>query len=209
MNERSINANLLSEIETMSRPKEFDREEVLDRAIDAFWTRGYEATSVQDLVDSMGINRGSIYATFGDKHRLFLEALDRYEEAFHTKMLEALRGTKSPRKGIEQVFETVIRECACDSGKRGCLLTNTAVELSGHDEETAAKVQLNLARLEAAFEQSLSSAMQRGEIGNRRDPKALARFLTSSLQGLRVVSKVWPDRSVLRDVVEVTLSALD
>jgi TetR/AcrR family transcriptional repressor of nem operon len=193
----------------MSRPKEFDRQEVLDRAIDAFWKRGYEATSVQDLVDSMGINRGSIYATFGDKHQLFLEALDRYEEVFHTKMLEALHGSKSPRKGIERVFDTVIRECACDSGKRGCLLTNTAVELSGHDEETAQKVQLNMARLEAAFEQSLSSAKQQGEISNRRNTKALARFLTSTLQGLRVMSKVRPDRSALRDVVEVTISALD
>ena len=193
----------------MSRPKEFDREEVLDRAIDAFWARGYEATSVQDLVDSMGINRGSIYATFGDKHRLFLEALDRYEEAFHTKMLEVLRGPSSPRKGIERVFDAVIRECACDSGKRGCLLTNSAVELSGHDRETAARVQMNLSRLETAFEETLCSAKEIGEIGAQHDPKALARFLTSSLQGLRVMSKAWPDRVVLRDVAEVTLSALD
>ncbi len=193
----------------MPRPKEFDREEVLDRAIEAFWARGYEATSVQDLVDSMGINRGSIYATFGDKHRLFLEALDRYEEAFHTKMLEVLRGPSSPRKGIERIFDAVIRECACDSGKKGCLLTNSAVELSGHDRETATRVQMNLSRLETAFEETLCSAKEMGEIGVQHDPKALARFLTSSLQGLRVMSKAWPDRVVLRDVAEVTLSALD
>ena len=68
----------------MARHKAFNREEVLDRAIEVFWAHGYEATSIQELVDSMGINRGSLYDTFGDKHRLFLEALDRYEQAFHT-----------------------------------------------------------------------------------------------------------------------------
>lgn len=193
----------------MARHKAFNRDEVLDRAIEVFWTHGYEATSVQDLVDSMGINRGSLYDTFGDKHGLFLEALDRYEETFHSKMLGILDGSDSPRKAIERVFETVTRECACDSGKRGCLLTNTAVELSPQDNDTAARVQANFSRIESAFEKALHAAKKRGEIHAPHDTKALARFLTSSLHGLRVMSKAWPSRAVLQDVAQVALSTLD
>jgi TetR/AcrR family transcriptional repressor of nem operon len=193
----------------MARHKAFNRDEVLDRAIEVFWTRGYEATSVQDLVDKMGINRGSLYDTFGDKRGLFLEALDRYEETFNTKILAILVDSGSPRKAIEQVFETVTRECACDSGRRGCLLTNTAVELSSQDNDTATRVQANFSRIESAFETALRSAKENGEIHVQHDTKALARFLTSSLQGLRVMSKAWPSRVVLRDVARVTLSILN
>lgn len=193
----------------MARPKEFEREEVLDRAIEVFWDRGYEAASVQDLVDQMGINRGSLYSTFGDKHRLFLEALDRYEEVFHAEILEMLTEPGSPRKAIERVFDSITRQCACESGKRGCLLTNAAVELSGHDNETTNRVQANFTRLEAAFQQACKASMEKGEIRAHHDPRALARFLTSSLQGLRVMSKARPSRAHLRDITRVALSALD
>ncbi len=193
----------------MARPKEFEREEVLDRAIEVFWDRGYEAASIQDLVDQMGINRGSLYDTFGDKHRLFLEALDRYEEVFHAEILEMLTQAGSPRKAIERVFDSVTRQCACDSGRRGCLLTNTAVELSGHDSDSADRVRANFTRLESAFHRACRESMEKGEIGARHDPRALARFLTSSLQGLRVMSKARPSRAHLRDIARVALSVLD
>jgi TetR/AcrR family transcriptional repressor of nem operon len=192
----------------MARHKEFNREEVLDKAIDVFWTRGFEATSVQDLVDGMGINRGSLYDTFGDKHQLFLEALDRYEKAFHTKILRFLEEPVSPRNAIERVFDTVIRECACDSGRRGCFLTNTAVELAAQDDDTASRVKANFSRMESAFAKAVFMAKEKGEINTPHDTKAMARFLTSSLQGLRVMSKAWPSRAVLRDVARVTLSTL-
>lgn len=193
----------------MPRPKTFDREEVLDRAIDVFWARGYEGASIQHLVDSMGINRGSIYDTFGDKHQLFLAALDRYEVVFYTRLLEALDSAQSPRRAIQKVFDTVIKECACDEGRKGCFLTNVAVELSGHDLDTEVRVQDNFHRLEGAFEKALCAGIEKEEISRRHNPRALARFLTSSLQGLRVMSKTKPNRLVLRDIVKVTLSSLD
>ena len=193
----------------MARPKEFEREEVLDRAIEVFWDRGYEAASIQDLVDQMGINRGSLYDTFGDKHHLFLEALDRYEEVFHAEILEMLTEAGSPRKAIERVFDSVTRQCACDSGRRGCLLTNAAVELSGHDSDTSDRIRANFTRLETAFHQACKASIEKGEIRTRHDPRALARFLTSSLQGLRVMSKARPSRAHLRDITQVALSVLD
>ena len=193
----------------MPRPKTFDRDEVLDRAIEVFWSRGYEGASIQHLVDRMGINRGSIYDTFGDKHHLFLAALDRYEVVFHTRMREALDDARSPRRAIHRVFDTITQECACDEGRKGCFLTNSAVELSGHDHDTEARVRENFLRLEQAFEKTLQAGIERGEISERHHPKAMARFLTSSLQGLRVMSKARPNRMVLRDIAKVTLSSLD
>jgi TetR/AcrR family transcriptional repressor of nem operon len=184
----------------MARPREFDREEVLDRAVELFWTHGYDRTSVQDLVDSMGIQRGSLYAAFGDKHQLFIEALDRYEERFYQSMRELMSASESPEEGIRRVFEAVLLDCACDDGTKGCFITNAAVALADSDPDTAARVRSNLARVEETFFETLSPV--------RADARALARFLTNSFQGLRVLSKCCVDHGILRDAVEVTLSVL-
>jgi TetR/AcrR family transcriptional repressor of nem operon len=184
----------------MARPRGFDREEVLDRAVELFWTHGYDRTSVQDLVDSMGIQRGSLYAAFGDKHQLFLEALDRYEERFYQSMRELMSASDSPEEGIRRVFEAVLVDCACDDGTKGCFITNAAVALADSDPDTAARVRSNLGRVEETFFEALSPV--------RADARALARFLTNSFQGLRVLSKCCVDHGILRDAVEVTLLVL-
>lgn len=192
----------------MPRHREFDRDEALERAMETFWARGYERTSVQHLVESMGIQRGSLYAAFGDKRRLFLEALDRYEARFHEDMVALLR-SRPPREAIRGVFERVVLDCACDDGTKGCLITNTAVALAEGDREIAARVRANLKRVEDAFDDALERAAERGESLGRRPPRATARFLTNGLQGLRVLSKCNVDLDVLQDAVEVTLSVLD
>jgi TetR/AcrR family transcriptional repressor of nem operon len=184
----------------MGRPREFDREVALDRAMSVFWARGYERTSVQDLTDSMGIQRGSLYAAFGDKRHLFLAALERYEEKFHREMVRLLEMSRA-EVGIRKVFERVVSDCACDDGSKGCLITNTAVALAEDDEEISERVRANLRRVEDAF----ASALER-EPPPGRDPRAVARYLTNALQGLRVLSKCSVDVGVLEDVVEVTLS---
>ena len=190
----------------MARPREFDRDVVLDRAIDMFWKRGYDRTSVQDLVETMGIQRGSLYAAFGDKQQLFLEALDRYEERFYLRMAAILSEPLPARERIAKIFRDVVLDCACESGTRGCFITNTAVALSEGDEETASRVRTNLRRVEDAFAGALTHAE---EISGRHEPRALARFLTNSLQGLRVLSRCCVDVNMLQDVVDVTLSVLD
>ena len=92
----------------MARPKAFDEEVVLDRAVEVFWAKGYEATSIQDLVDAMGIQRGSLYATFGGKHQLFLTALDRYGEVVVKKLLAILESKPSALESIEQFFAQLV-----------------------------------------------------------------------------------------------------
>jgi len=190
----------------MARPREFDRDEALDHAIEVFWTRGYDRTSVQDLVDSMGIQRGSLYAAFGGKQQLFLSALDRYEARFYTEMRRSLSKDLPVKERIARVFRDVILDCACEGGSRGCFITNTAVALADGDEETASRVRQNLRRVEDAFAEALSKAVA----GDRKhSPRALARFLTNSLQGLRVMSRCCADVDVMQDSVDVTLSVLD
>ena len=196
----------------MARPREFDRAQVLDQAIEVFWRRGYEATSIEELVGRMGIHRGSLYCAFGDKHSLFLAALDRYEEVFHSKILErlvdgSLRGRA--RQAIRDVFDDMVRSCAGQAGRKGCLMTNSAVELAARDRDIAARVGANLSRLEKALFTAVRSAQADGELSSRLDARALARFLASSLQGLRVMGMSCSDRTVLRDVARVTLSVLD
>jgi TetR/AcrR family transcriptional regulator, transcriptional repressor for nem operon len=202
----------VSGAQPMARPREFDRVRVLDLAVEVFWQRGYEGTSIQDLVDRMGIHRGSLYCAFGGKHQLFLAALDRYEEVFHSKILERLaEGSQrgKARRAIRQVFEDVVGRCASHAGRKGCMMTNSAVELAPHDRDTAARVSANHSRLEEAFCTAVRTAQADNEISRRYDARALARFLASSLQGLRVTGMSCPDGTVLRDAARVTLSALD
>lgn len=192
----------------MPRPRTFDREEVLDRALETFWCQGYEATSVQDLVDTMGISRASLYNAFGSKHDLFMEVLKHYEAQRVDRTIEMLREGSSARRAIRDVFEHAIDE-ALTADRRGCLITNTATEMCARDAECAEQVQRNFARVERAFETALQRGQASGELSFSRDVTALARFFTNTLQGIRVMAKTRLDRVALEDVVQVAMQVLD
>lgn len=192
----------------MPRQKEFDREEVLDRAVDVFWECGYEATSVQDLVDAMGIQRGSLYNEFGDKRALFLATLERYERVWVGRVLAALQSPGPVRPTIRSVFEGIVRDEVRCIVRRGCLASNTAVELGPLDPAIAAHATAILRRVEQAFRDALQRAVEQGEIAPTPDATALARFLTANVHGLRVMSKAGATREELEDVVEIALRAL-
>jgi TetR/AcrR family transcriptional regulator, transcriptional repressor for nem operon len=190
----------------LARTKEFRPEEALDAAVQLFWRRGYEATSMRDLLDGMGIGRGSFYDTFGDKHALFLASLDRFEEVRTAWIDEALEG--SGLGGIEEVFRRTIEGMVRFEPRRGCLLANTAVELAPHDPEVAARISRHVRRTEEAFAGALVRARGAGEIPAQADPKVLARFLVSNLHGLRVLARAGSDRETLEDAARVALQAL-
>ena len=192
----------------MARTKEFEPERALTRAMDLFWRRGYEATSVHDLLEEMGIGRGSMYDTFGDKRALFLAALDRFEETRVSRADEILEGSASAVEGIRRLFETTIEGLVSYEPRRGCLLANTAVELAPHDEEVAGRISRYVRRTEDAFERALVRGRATGEIPADKDPKALARFLVSILHGVRVLARAGVDRAVLDDSVRTALEAL-
>jgi TetR/AcrR family transcriptional regulator, transcriptional repressor for nem operon len=193
----------------MARTKEFNPEEALEAAMELFWRRGYEATSMRDLLEGMGIGRGSFYDTFGDKRALFLAALERFEESRTAWAIEVLETSPSPLAGIEQVFGRTIENLVGYEPRRGCLLANSAVELAPHDPEVAARISGYVRRTEEAFEGALERARDRREIPKRSDPRALARFLVTNLHGLRVMARAGADRETLEDAVRIALLALE
>lgn len=174
-----------------------------------FWRQGYAATSVQDLVDQTGINRGSLYTTFGKKHDLFLATIDRYREVLVARRFAALEEPGSTKRAIKALVMGVVESAGGKDGAMGCLITNSAIELSPHNREVSTKIANSLALMEKAFTKALTRARADGEIDRDKDPRALARFLTSSIQGLRVMSKANPSRAKLRDVAKITLSVLE
>jgi TetR/AcrR family transcriptional repressor of nem operon len=193
----------------MARHKEFVRDEALQKAMEVFWARGYEATSIQDLVEHTGVNRQSLYDTFGGKHALYLAALDRYHEVESRKLFDLLQGPGSVKKALRRLFNGVVEGSLCDKERRGCLMNNAMSELAGRCQATAEKTCRNMEAVEGAFYRALLRGKKDGELKGVREPRAVARFLYSSFQGLVLMAKTNRDRKTLADVVKVTLSVLD
>ena len=192
----------------MPRPKEFDPDKALEKAMQVFWRKGYEATSVQDLVDQMGINRFSLYATFGDKHRLFLSALNRYQQKLVSENLRALEHSQEGLQAIRRFFQASVEWALAQKSCQGCLMTNSTVELAAHDKDAAAIVRASLKRIEEAFYKALLRAREKGEIGESQNLRDYARFLTNNAQGLGVLTKVRPDRRVLEGIIRIIFAGL-
>ena len=190
----------------MPRTKDFEPQEALDVAMDLFWRKGYEAASMRELLDAMSIGRGSFYGTFGDKHALFLAALDRFREVRTSWIEEVLE--ESGLEAIEEVFRRSVDGLVESEMRRGCLLANSAVELAPHDPEVAGRISRYIGRSEDVFESALTRAREAGEISADSDLKALARFLVNTLHGLRVLARAGSDREVLDDAVSVALGVL-
>lgn len=193
----------------MGRQRQFNRDEVLIKAMETFWHYGYEGTSIQTLVENMGINRGSLYDTFGDKLSLFHEAIAHYNSIVVTKAITRLEAPGAAKQAIIDQFSSLIDRTVADSDRKGCLLTNTAVEMGARDPDTAKQVASNIQRIENALKNALTTAQKKGEINQEKDIIALAKFLTCCLQGLRVISKINPDEKALREMAKVALSVLD
>ncbi len=182
--------------------KQFDADEALSKAMQTFWARGYETTSVQDLVDSMGINRGSLYATFGDKRALFLAALDRYDAVYRADWVASLARSNGPRAAIRGAFAGAIAAVLEDGSRDGCLLVNTALELAPHDTQISELVAGALAEMEGFFRDSIEEGQATGEIPDHVDPVETARALLGLFIGLRVLARSRPEPALLRSIAD-------
>ncbi|WP_342537615.1 TetR/AcrR family transcriptional regulator [Sporosarcina sp. FSL K6-1540] len=191
----------------MARSKEFDVNLVLRKAMELFWQQGYEKTSMQELVDYMGIHRRSIYDTFGDKRTLFLSALSHYEELITSETKKRVGSKLLVKQGIREVFNMIIYPNL--NLPKGCLSVNAAVELSLLDEEIATKIAEMFTKTEALFYELLKHGQKNGEISKNHDPEVLSLFLHNSLVGLRVLVKIEADKKKLESIIDMTLSVLD
>jgi TetR/AcrR family transcriptional regulator, transcriptional repressor for nem operon len=190
---------------TTGRPRMFDADEVIDGARDLFWRRGYGATSMRDLSDHLGVHPGSLYSAFGDKHAIFIQALDRYAES--TREGAAVVREGSPLERLREMLLGVLAAAMAAPG-RGCMLGNTAAEMLPEDAGAGDVVRNALGELESGIEQALSEAQKSGDVAPDVDCGAQARLLVALMQGLHVLARVEPDPRRLEDAVDAALAPL-
>lgn len=192
----------------MARPRAFAESDVLDRAIQSFWKRGYEATSMRALEVGTGLKAASLYNAFGDKRALFRAALERYvAETLHAR-IRHLEATLAPRARIRQFVAAVIERSLSDPDHKGCLLINSAVEVAPHDPELGAYIAGCLGEIEAFFRRALDQAGAQGDLPPDLSPGDTARALLALLFGLRVMARAKPDRDLLECAARPLLSLL-
>lgn len=192
----------------MARPREFDEAVVLDAAVECFWIRGYEATSVRDLIETTGLTGASLYNAFGDKRALFRTALDRYVESSigeRIKRCEAL----PPRQAIATFFDEILRRSLNDRQRKGCMLVNSALEVAPHDPEFRKIIATVLTRIETFFLGCIEAGQAEGTITCSMPAQNIAHHLLGVLMGVRVLARVRPDRALLEGAIAPALALLD
>ncbi|SMD24593.1 transcriptional regulator, TetR family [Kibdelosporangium aridum] len=188
------------------RHKEFDPDVALDRAMEMFWERGYEATSIQDLVEGMGIGRRSLYDTFGDKHALFIQSLNRYADTLSGRLGSVLDTAKTGREAVRDLLSVVLQPTA---HLKGCLLVNSATEVAARDNEAAQHIDQYLVRSRETMLEAVRRGLQDGSITDRAKPEALTSMLVNAWLGLRVSVRSGVDRKRLRKDIDEIMSLLD
>ncbi|MDF9758332.1 TetR/AcrR family transcriptional repressor of nem operon [Peribacillus simplex] len=191
----------------MARSKEFDEKAVLRKAMELFWEQGYEKTSMQDLVDHMGIHRRSIYDTFGDKRSLFLASLNHYEELIVNEMESIISSTSSIKQAIRDVFIFILN--SIEQYPKGCLSVNAAIELSLLDKEIGSIVTKMFNRTEDMFNNLIKRGQTSGELSKEIDSDNTSRFLHNNLVGIRVLIKTNYNKKELEGIITLALSVLD
>lgn len=193
----------------MPRVKLFDENEVLAKAMNLFWKKGYAATSVQDLINHLGINRASLYDTFGDKEQLFKKSFELYRKNNIEGLKQFFDSQKNVRKGFERLFENAIEEAVNDQDRKGCFVVNTTTELVPNDDSIEVILENNKSDFENMFFEYLQKGKEAGQIKTDKDLKSIAALFYTLYNGLRVVSKVQPNAKNLTDTINIALSVLD
>jgi TetR/AcrR family transcriptional repressor of nem operon len=189
------------------RPRQFDRDEALEKAMMVFWEKGFTATSVHDLLRCMGISRQSLYNTFGDKRQLFLAALDHYKSKLSYGFWGTLSRPDASLPEIRAVFDRVLL-LAAPGAPRACMMASSCMEQGLFDDLVAGRAREAFAQLETLFEQAIRNAQRKGEVGGHVKARATARHLSNTLQGLGVLLRSGADEERARDVIDVALSVL-
>src|SRR6516164_1951048 len=193
----------------MARPREFDQTTALDAAIACFWHRGYEATSVRDLADSMGISGPSLYNAFGDKRALFGPAFERFLDHSTGARIKRLEDSLPPKRAVRRFIEEIIERSVSDRERRGCFLINSALEVAPHDRELGTLIADRLGEIEAFFRRSIAAAQADGTVPSDRSPGDLARLLLGVLLGIRVLARSKPEQALLEGAARPALALLD
>lgn len=193
----------------MARPREFDEEEVLDAAVECFWRRGLESTSIRDLAEASGVNQPSLYNAFGGKRELFAQALERYATLRMRERIRRLEQKHPPKEAIRAFFRELVSHTLSDPDRRGCLIVNSALEVAPHDAELRAVIASYLGEIEAFFGRCVNQLRESGDLSSGLDPKDAARLFLGVLLGVRVAARAKPERALLEGMIRPALALLD
>ena len=191
----------------MPRPIEYDRDDVLQKAMELFWSQGYESTSVRDVLDTTGFNRHSLYEEFGGKDGLFKAVLEHYKQHIAGQVIGPLQASDSDLNTIKQIFE---ERAELDNKRKtnGCLFTNTANCKPSLDKELFDLTKLYNRKVEQALEKCISHAQAKGQIPQHKDVKTLARYVATVLHGLGPTCKLGANKKEILAIGEMTTYAL-
>ncbi|MFT5142253.1 MAG: TetR/AcrR family transcriptional repressor of nem operon [Rhodothermales bacterium] len=174
----------------MARPRSFNIDEALHQAMRVFWAKGYEATSMTDLMDAMHLHKGSIYQAFGDKHQLYKAALTQYTQSGISAMRNAVADAASPFEAVRDLMRMSIRQCVVSEGASGCFMMNSAVELGTVDEEVRGIVESVMAHVREMLTDLLRTGQEAGEFRADLEPKSMAEFLMTVKAGILTSGKI-------------------
>ncbi|WP_340401934.1 TetR/AcrR family transcriptional regulator [Paenibacillus sp. FSL H8-0079] len=191
----------------MARSKEFEVNEVLDKAMKIFWEQGYEKTSMSDLVEHMGIHRRSIYDTFDDKHTLFLQAMDRYNGKINATLLAEIKASKTAVEALHKIFGIMISEA--EDTPSGCLIVNSAVELGARDQDVDNRSLDSFNEAEQMFEQIIEWGQRDGEFSSDHDAKEMAEYLHNTSVGIRAMARTSMGKEKLNRIINVSIKLLE
>jgi len=194
---------------SMGRPLEFDPTLALDAAMQLFWRKGYEASSLQDLLATMGLSKSSFYQTFESKRSVFERALEHYRFSLIDEMRAELEKARSGRAFIDTLFHSIAEETIGSDARRGCLLMNTACEFAQTDADIASLVSRSIGDIADVLEAAVVRAQDEGSVSSGADARTLATYLVSSISGLKNMVKAGADRETIRRITSVVLAALD
>lgn len=192
----------------MARARNFDENEVLDKAVDIFRRQGFKTTTPEELVTHLGISRSSLYNTYGDKHSLFIKSLERYQEQTSKALNDLADGDKNAMTAIRNIFEFTVDNCLEDAMPKGCFLVNSIVEFGNEDVETAAIVKESMDANRSTLLRLVKRGQKEGSISNIAKPAALADYLVNCLSGISVSTKAGADRAACDAIIKNSLAIL-
>jgi len=174
----------------MARTREFDRTSVLRKAIEVFWSRGFDSTNLPELLEAMGLSKSSLYETFGDKNKLFEEAIDLYAKEIAFSKVEMLLSASSVKVGFQAFFAEQIRCCTDRKFPGGCFLANTAMSLNNVPPALAKKIRKSVEQMHALFLSQIQKGQKLGEVPPEKDASALASAIIGTSMGMNVMARV-------------------
>lgn len=193
----------------MARPIQYDTDAVIEKAMQAFWEKGYHATSMANLVEITGLKPGSIYAAFHSKEKFFIAAVDHYGKKGSEAVLRMLTEAPTHLQGIRNFIQSIAEDVADPGSRRSCFLVNTVLELASQNEAAGQRARLYLDAIENHIRFALEMSVRKGEISPEKNPVSLAAFIMCNIWGLRVLGGTKPSPEKVGMVASCLLAVLD